>query len=357
MMEKPFHCGFELTPFCNFRCNMCYIRLNPEEAMLQGQMLPTSKWISLAREAKEMGALSMEVTGGEAMTRSDFPELYSNFYDLGFLIVLRTNGYLIDDNKIKLIKERKPRKVIITLYGASDETYKRVCGINDGYSVVTTNILKLKEAGVNVQLTTTITTDNINDVEKMKQWANDNGYALSLCGMLFNPIGNAKRSIDHLRIRTSSEEFELSETMKSMKRDITNKEYYMNPFWMCRAFGAKMTVTWDGRLTACNSNRTIWRDPFSNGLEAAYHDLYRELKQLKRPKECETCSYLDFCTVCPSMLNSANGTLNTISDDMCKFARRKYKNHLLMNTSNNKMNEIVHEECYEGEMEYHENQR
>ena len=79
--EVPFSCGFELTPLCNFRCNMCYIRLDPEQAANQGSFLSTEQWIELANEAKQFGALSMEVTGGEAMTRPDFPILYRTFAD------------------------------------------------------------------------------------------------------------------------------------------------------------------------------------------------------------------------------------------------------------------------------------
>ena len=44
----PYHATFELTPFCNFQCNMCYIRLEPGQAALQGSPLKTEQWIGLA---------------------------------------------------------------------------------------------------------------------------------------------------------------------------------------------------------------------------------------------------------------------------------------------------------------------
>ena len=39
---------FELTPFCNFRCVMCYVRLDKAQAALQGEMLPAEDWIAVA---------------------------------------------------------------------------------------------------------------------------------------------------------------------------------------------------------------------------------------------------------------------------------------------------------------------
>ena len=40
--------------FCNFSCNMCYVRLDPEQAAKQGMPLTTEQWISLAEEAKRI---------------------------------------------------------------------------------------------------------------------------------------------------------------------------------------------------------------------------------------------------------------------------------------------------------------
>ena len=328
--EIPYHAGFELTPFCNFNCHMCYIHLTKDQARAQGKLLSTNQWICLAKEVKDLGTISMEITGGEAMTRTDFPFLYKSFIELGFLIVLRTNGYLIDDNILRLLTQYKPRKIMVTLYGASDDTYKKCCGIDDGFSVVSNNLLKLKNAGMNVHLSATITTENEKDIALMRKWTEENGFDLSLCGMLFTPIRGAKRSIDHLKVRLPDDAYKLSDEMKAAPRDIPNREFYMNPFWMCRTFGAKFTITWDGKMTMCNSNPSVWRDPFKGGVDQAYHDMYRELKSIRRPKECAGCKYIDLCSVCPSMLYSATGSMEQTCEEMCRMARRKYKNQFFM---------------------------
>ena len=46
---------FELTPRCNFRCPMCYVRLTSEETARRGGELPEEEWLRLAEEAKEAG--------------------------------------------------------------------------------------------------------------------------------------------------------------------------------------------------------------------------------------------------------------------------------------------------------------
>ena len=58
---KPYQAAFEMTPFCNFKCNMCYVRLDPEQAKEQGKVLSTEQWLRIAAEAKKMGTVILEV--------------------------------------------------------------------------------------------------------------------------------------------------------------------------------------------------------------------------------------------------------------------------------------------------------
>lgn len=328
--EVPFQGCFELTPFCNFQCNMCYIRLTPEQAKLQGRMLNTQQWIRIAEEAKQMGTVTLEVTGGEAVTRPDFKVLYESFVKLGYLIHLRTNGYLICGDILELLKRYRPRKISISLYGASDETYKRVCNVSDGFSVVSRNILAMKEAGLNIRLSMTLTKENESDLPILKQWASDNDMSVEPFGALINPIRSADRSIDRLRIKYADEEFEMPDQLKSVQHSVTDRESLMRPFWLCRGFGALFCISWDGRMTLCNTYTETWEDPIKKGTEQAYHSLYKKLKNIQRPDQCATCQYIEFCAACPSQLQSATGTASKTSDDVCKFARRKYKYFMLM---------------------------
>ena len=333
--EAPYSACFELTPLCNFRCNMCYVRLDSEQAKAQGGLLSTDQWIYLAHEAKKMGAIMLEVTGGEATTRSDFPVLYESFIKMGFVVNLRTNGYLISGDIFGLLKKYKPARVGVTLYGASDETYRRICGVSDGFSVVTKNVLAMRDAGLNVHLTMTISKENEKDTIALQEWADRNGLKIRAYGGLFNPNRDTKRSIEHLMIRYSDEECNITDNMKFMPHEIQDREYYMNPFWMCRGFGAVFCITWNGHMTLCNGMTKVWADPFKDTFDSAYHNLYKELRAIKRPDECKNCRYIDFCISCPTQLLSATGYLNQTCEEVCRKARRRYKRVLLQKSQDN----------------------
>ena len=67
------------------------------------------------------------LTGGEPFLWPDFWKLYDALIHMGFLVSINTNGSLIDDEAIRKLQELPPTRVNITLYGASDATYERLC--------------------------------------------------------------------------------------------------------------------------------------------------------------------------------------------------------------------------------------
>ena len=68
----PFKGVFELTPRCNFNCNMCYVHLKPDEIPSVGRELSAGEWISIAEELQRAGMIELTLTGGEPFVRRDF---------------------------------------------------------------------------------------------------------------------------------------------------------------------------------------------------------------------------------------------------------------------------------------------
>ena len=317
----PSSAAFELTPLCNFSCNMCYIRLTPDQARLQGEALTADEWLRVAEQARRLGVLGLEVTGGEAVTRPDFPALYEALIRMGYLITLRTNGYLLRGGILDLLKRYRPLSVCVTLYGASDETYRRVCGVDDGFSVVTENVLALREAGIAPRLTVTMTKDNFGDRAELTRWAAEHGFYIAFFGGLINPIRGAKRSVGHLRVDCGDGAIPIDE---APDRAVPDREKYAPPFSMCRSFGTKFCVTWDGRMTLCNCLPSIWTDVRSQGVEGAFRSLYGRLNAVKRPPECADCPYIDYCGCCPARFYSETGDHEKTCDDLCRMAKIHY---------------------------------
>ena len=80
----PLSGGFELSPVCNFRCKMCFVRKTPQQLAKEGKaLIPWQKWLELAKECKEAGTLYLLLTGGEPFLYPGFRELYEELHKMG----------------------------------------------------------------------------------------------------------------------------------------------------------------------------------------------------------------------------------------------------------------------------------
>ena len=130
----PLNGTFELTPCCNMSCKMCYVRLTKPEQEAIAPLRTAQEWLELGRAAKDAGMIYLLLTGGEPFLRPDFREIFQGLHKMGFVLSINTNATLIDEDTIQWLKQTAPMRVNVTLYGASNETYGRLCGNPQGFS-------------------------------------------------------------------------------------------------------------------------------------------------------------------------------------------------------------------------------
>ena len=162
----PLNGTFELTPLCNMNCRMCYVRMDREQQESIAPLRTAEEWLELGRTAKERGMTYLLLTGGEPFLRPDFRQIMQGLHRMGFVMSINSNGTLIDESTVEWLKETPPVRINITLYGASDETYGRLCRNPRGFTQVTKAIRLLKEAGILVKLNCSVTPYNAGDLNR-----------------------------------------------------------------------------------------------------------------------------------------------------------------------------------------------
>lgn len=125
--KVPLYGVLELLPLCNLNCDMCYVRMSREEMEQVGRLRTMEEWTKTAEDMIKAGTLFVLLTGGEPLLYPHFRELYQKLRELGMIITINTNGTLINEAWADFFAENKPRRINITLYGASNETYERLC--------------------------------------------------------------------------------------------------------------------------------------------------------------------------------------------------------------------------------------
>lgn len=340
-LNIPLGATFELSPVCNLSCKMCYVRMTRNDVEKLGGERTAEEWLDIARQCKEAGSLYLLLTGGEPFFYKDFKYLFEELTKMGFIISINSNGILIDDEMIEWLKENPPSKINITMYGASNETYKRLCNSSNGYDKVTYAIRKLKEAGITVIINLSLTPYNIEDYDKIREFAEEVDALLRPAAYMFPPIRRDKNSIgknerftpQDAAIHTIKAEIDkngidafcknasmIDNELKMGIEDIEKGIYKDGKVMPCRAGSSSFWINWQGKMTACGMmDEPIATYPFEEGFEISWEKIVEKIKSTKVLKECCNCKYMKVCKPCVAMCVAETGDMNKKPKYICEM--------------------------------------
>lgn len=346
-MKVPLSGTFELSPVCNFACRMCYVRKTPREVEASPRKILTLEdWRRIAREGAESGLLYILLTGGEPLLWPDFWTLYDELIDMGMLVSINTNGSLIDEKAIAHFVRKPPLKISITLYGANDATYKKLCGINGVFSRVDRAVRGLTEAGIAVKLNCSLTPDNAGDLEWIAGYAKQRGAVLAATSYMFPPIRRGQCSFEDNERFTPEEAAKYQ--MLYLLHDRGPQRYrnylehilagYADPPGLdegcvdpvdgrirCRAGSASFWITWDGWMTPCGLMPEPKVDLKQSEFNAAWNSLTAACSQVKLSGVCDQCPNRRICHTCAAIAYAETGSAEGIPIYKCRMTQRLHE--------------------------------
>lgn len=164
----------ELTPLCNFSCPFCFARLSPKQLEERGEkVLRFEDWKPIIDGLAEMKVFYLALSGGECTLHPDFVKIYRYAYEKKIDVSIITNGSNITNEILQTFCEYPPSSITITMYGSTPEKYQKVCGNANFYDQVVNNIKKLSNKKINFKLQSTISKDNIDDIEHISKFAEE----------------------------------------------------------------------------------------------------------------------------------------------------------------------------------------
>ena len=335
--------GFELTSRCNFNCKMCYVHSQDDPEYLKKQELSVEQWITIAEEAKKQGLIFLLLTGGEAMLRNDFIELYSRLAVMGFRIAINSNGSLISDEVLACFRKHPPSRVNISLYGASNDTYEALCE-NRAFDKVKRAIHLLKEEGISVRVTMMLTNYNVWDMEKVYKIAKEEAVLCEMTSYMF-PQTRVTGYCGENKARLSSEEagIYMARRDKLLMGDEAFQQYIKNidkiipskvkedvkegkPI-MCQAGRCSFWITWNGMMKPCGLMFENEVDVLKEGFKSAWKKIHSMSLAIRLPKECVNCNNKDFCQQCVSVCQAETGRFDGKPTYMCELVEAKLKEY------------------------------
>ena len=349
----PLNGTFELTPLCNMNCRMCYVRMDRKQQEAVRPLRTAEEWLVLGEEAKERGMTYLLLTGGEPFMRPDFRQIMQGLHRMGFVLSINSNGTMINEETVEWLKETPPVRINITLYGASDETYGRLCQNPRGFTQVTKAIHLLKEAGILVKLNCSVTPYNAEDLEQIFSFAEKEKLVVQATSYMFPPLRRDASKVgwnDRFSAEESARQeawinvyqngreaylkYMESEEMAALSGDIEEDCMMVGEEdrdedthekegdrIRCRAGKCSFWVTWDGRFLPCGmlpGENAL--NVFEAGSDAAWEQTQAEAAAIRLPVRCSTCSLKDKCRACAAMVYTESGNYHDVPLYRCQMA-------------------------------------
>lgn len=330
--RRPISATLELTRRCNLRCAHCYLGDQADQHRGRDRERGAEAVQAALSEWAEAGCLYLLITGGEPMLRPDFAEVYRHARGLGLVVSTFTNGTLVDDGIVGLFREWPPRKVEISLYGATAATHDAATGVPGSHARTWAGIRRLREAGIRVGLKTLLMKTNLREFAAMEKQADDLGVAFRHDAAILPCLHGGSRA--PLALRVSPEE--------AVRVDLATAE--RRATWRAAIETAAARPAAD-RLYGCSAGQTYFHcDPFG-GLSPcvlaesdrrapdgrAFRDVWAgDLAAIRGRKRTRTVDSFSgvlrgACAHCPAFNRVETGDEERESDYMRRTTRLRYR--------------------------------
>lgn len=338
-LEKrlPLSGTFELLPYCNMRCKMCYI-VHDRPADWKESLHGVEFWDELFDRAIEQGMLYALITGGEPLIYPGFYELMERISKKPIHLALNTNGTLLNRERVQWLAAIAPGRLNISLYGGSNETYNRLCHNPKGFDQVTEAFALLNEYQVPYRVHATMTPDNYSDFDQIIAVCNEYHVPLQMAYYMFPPYRKDRGIIPNEGRFTPEQAAEVAiRVLKHQNPDPGSRRMqleancacfaeperyslYGKRSIACRGGYASFWVDWQGRVSGCGVHAAEHIDLTKISFEDAWKQVVTSTENTLLSEKCQYCRYRCICPVCAAAAFCETGDVMGTPEYLCEFS-------------------------------------
>lgn len=338
--RKPVMGSLELLPLCNLNCDMCYIRLSREEMERIGKLRTADEWLDLARQMEQAGVLYLLLTGGEPLLFPDFQTLYLELKKMGMILTINTNGTLIDQGWADFFEKNKPRRINITLYGADEAAYDKLCHYPEGFTKTIQAIQLLRERNIDVKLSISITKANCHHMEQVFRIGDQLGVPVHIDPYMMPGTRERNRPYDkqirvlpeeaaHFSLKALKLQFPEEFYRQYITQSIEKVKHAEPSTWdthvSCLAGNCSFTINWQGEMRPCVMMTEPSSPVFEVGFQKAWEDICSRTQEICIHPQCTECNLRPLCKICAASSLLETGSYDGIPDYLCRYSKELYR--------------------------------
>jgi len=314
---RTYHAQWMITRRCNYRCRGCNVWMDQDSRELSTEEVKRGLDI-----LSDLGVLEIVFSGGNPLLREDIGEIL-DYASKNFITTVYDNGSMAAK---KIDALRNVDFVAISLDTLDEKKNDYLKGVPGAFKRAMDSIQKLKEEGIHVGVSPTISQVNLYEIIDFTKYFINRSIPVWYCLYWYDyPFKDGMFSIgkknDEYEIRDREALVEVIDTLLKMRKEnefvyITKKTLEAlkqlaltgERTWKCKALDSFLVVDHLGRVAGCHSRKTVasifdlpkvWKSPEFNELRKEYN-------------QCTKCSYL--CYIFYSVHAGLSGTLDILRD-------------------------------------------
>ena len=300
----------ELTLRCNENCLHCGSRCGD----VKNEEMPVEVYYDFLDKIKRDFSPKLPmlcITGGEPLLREEFPQIMGYAHKLGFRWGMTSNGTLIDEQKVAMLKETGMGTISVSIDGLPQvhDEFRRSKG---GFERAVRGIKLLMQGGFReVQVTTVVTKKSLPQLDElfelMKELDVDSwrvigiepiGRALELDGYTLS-MGEQRQMLDFIRAKRREGwpvMYGCSHYL-GLEYEREVRDWY----FLCNAGIYTASVMANGNITACLDIERREETIQGNILVDDFTQVWKERFKIYRTplweksEKCRNCAERDFC--------------------------------------------------------------
>jgi len=171
--------AWEITRSCNLFCAHC--RASSASITYQDE-LSTEECINLVDEISDIGKPTLILTGGEPLLRADLEQIGKHAVECGLRVVIGTNGTLLTEELAARLKEIPVSRIAISIDFPNPGLQDKFRNQPGAFDAALAGIARARQAGIEVQINSTITKMNVKHLDELL------ALALKIGAVAFHPF-------------------------------------------------------------------------------------------------------------------------------------------------------------------------
>ncbi|MBN1859822.1 MAG: radical SAM protein [Candidatus Thermoplasmatota archaeon] len=315
----PFSVAWELTLTCNMHCMHCgsvagNTRLNE---------LTTQEAFNLCAQLQDLRAKYINLTGGEALLRTDWNTIGKEIKDRGMQVSVLSNGLLITEKIISELRSVGVYAIALSLDGGTPQTHDSIRGVPGSFEKCLRSLDMLRQHDLPATIITTVHKKNFQELPLIRDRILGKTKAWQI--QIAVPIGRFPREL----ILSQEEFYALAMFIASMRKRYSIKElaiigahsigYHsqflrntmVSPVWRgCQAGISVLGIQSDGTIKGCLS----LPDSFTEGniRQRRLDEIWNDPQAFSYTRHCHPSDLKNHCASC-RFGGSCKGGCTTVS--------------------------------------------